>query len=72
VSGAKRFEWEGLGVIDGGLPIHLPMGVDQEGRGPIEPGQPYRYVCWCGQSCPLGEALELAWKAGRIVGQESS
>ena len=52
---------------EGGLPVHLPMGVDSEGRGPMEPEQPHHYECWCiDRKCPLTLALQKAWDAGRI------
>ena len=52
--------WERLGVDDGGLPIHLPMGVNAEGQGPENDSAAHHYVCWCGEGCPLTAALALA------------
>ena len=33
------------------LPEHVMIGVDAEGNGPVEEGEPRfaRYVCWCGR-----------------------
>lgn len=52
--------WERLGLDDGGLPVHFPMGVDRRGRGPESP-KPHHYICWCGHpDCPLTQALQDA------------
>lgn len=57
--------WLDLGVDDGGLPIHLPMGVTAEGRGPTSDADAHHYVCWCANpDCPLTVALRQAWKIG--------
>lgn len=53
--------WDRLGVDDGLMPVHLPMGVDQDGRGPTDDSDAVRFVCWCGDAdCPLTSALTLA------------
>lgn len=31
----------------GGLPIHMPIGVNKQGEGPCEPETPHHRVCWC-------------------------
>lgn len=52
--------WDSLGMDEGGLPIHLPMGVNAKGQGPADVhGQvAHHFICWCGQSgCPLTIAL---------------
>ena len=57
--------WDRLGVDDGGLPAHLPMGVDEHGRGPANDSDAAYFICWCGDhACPLAEALKVAWRAG--------
>lgn len=57
--------WEKMGVDDGGLPTHLPMGVTREGQGPTDDSEADHYICWCGEPCVLAEALRKAWDAGR-------
>jgi hypothetical protein len=54
------FSWEDLGLDDGGMPIHLPMGVTVDGDGPTSDAEAHHFVCWCGQQCPLDKALRLA------------
>jgi hypothetical protein len=62
--------WERLGV-HGDLPAHLPMGVNKQGQGPVEPDPAHHYVCWCSDiDCPLTMALQHAWLAGRTVADE--
>lgn len=64
-----NLNWEGMGLNDGGLPAHLPMGVTAEGDGPVEPDPPHHVVCWCPDpECPLTRSLNEAWKAGRREG----
>lgn len=47
--------WDRLGMR-GDLPMHLPMGVNQQGHGPAM--HPHHFVCWCpDESCPLTLAL---------------
>lgn len=61
-----EFDWDNLGRDDGGLPIHLPMGVTKSGQGPAD-GTPalHHYECWCGDpKCPLTMALKSAWRLG--------
>lgn len=50
----------GLNEYDeGGLPIHLPMLVTAEGRGPCDDSDPdaHHYVCWCNTECSWQIAL---------------
>lgn len=55
----KNF-WERLGLDEGGLPFHFPMGVNRRGQGP-EGQNPHHYVCWCGAGdCPLTQAFQDA------------
>lgn len=56
----EQFSWENLGIDDGGMPIHLPMGVTADGDGPTSDAEAHHFVCWCGQQCPLDEALKRA------------
>lgn len=61
--------WDRLGFDEGGLPAHLPMGVDEFGRGPVEPEPAHHYVCWCADvECALTIKLQHAWAAGRRQG----
>jgi hypothetical protein len=61
----QPFRWDACGVDEGGLPVHLPMGVDEHGRGPAGDSEAAFYVCWCMDSkCLLTGALKLAWMAG--------
>jgi hypothetical protein len=64
--------WDRLGVDDGGLPTHLPMAVDEQGRGPVPDRQAWSWVCWCpDEECLLTQALMEAWRAGlRVVTTE--
>lgn len=53
--------WDRLGTDDGGMPVHLPMGVNASGQGPEDDSTAHHFVCWCGDSqCPLTRALALA------------
>lgn len=53
--------WDSLGVDDGGMPVHLPMGVNDAGEGPENDSNAHHYVCWCPDvNCPLTNALILA------------
>lgn len=62
------FTWSALGVDDGGLPAHLPMGVTADGDGPENDSDAHHYKCWCiDPQCPLTVALLLAHQAGRKV-----
>ena len=57
--------WGRVDGYEGGLPVHLPMGLTKDGHGP-EDEDPEHYRCWCGDlNCPLTLALERAWQAGR-------
>lgn len=57
--------WEQLGVDEGGLAMHLPMGVTAEGQGPEGDSMAHHYECWCADpNCPLTRALRQAWAAG--------
>lgn len=59
-----RFHWEGP-TDEVGLPIHLPMGVNERGQGPESDREADHYVCWCNdEECRLTVALHLAWSAG--------
>ena len=61
--------WDRLGVY-GDLAAHLPMGVDEQGRGPVEPDPAHHYECWCPDpECPLTMALQHAWSAGKRIGE---
>lgn len=61
----EPFRWEGP-VDEGGLPVHLPIGLNEDGLGPEDDDKAYRYVCWCNDpDCALTRALRLAWEAGR-------
>jgi hypothetical protein len=65
--------WDRLTVGEDGLPKHLPMGVDELGRGPVEPEPAHHYVCWCGDpECPLSLALQHAWASGRRKGHDDA
>lgn len=58
--------WEGMGLDEGGLPAHLPMGVNELGQGPEDDSVAHHYECWCfDPECPLTTALQLAWSAGK-------
>lgn len=58
------FRWDWL-TDEGGLPVHLPMGVSAEGRGPTRDDDAHHYLCWCmDPKCLLTEALRLAWESG--------
>ena len=45
---------------DGGLPVHLYIGVDIEGNGPTNDGEAYRFICWCFDG---GDCTVNPWKA---------
>ena len=61
--------WERLGM-KGGVPAHLPLEVNEVGRGPVPGVVAHHYECWCGDvECPLTLALQHAWSAGRRVGE---
>jgi len=63
---SNRFAWELLGVDEGGLPVHLPMGVNQQGQGPEDDSAAHHFECWCGDAnCPLTGALMAAFRKGR-------
>jgi len=65
-SGGDVGFWDRLGMDDGGMPVHLPMGVTERGQGPEDDSAAYAYVCWCGETeCPLTLALGHAWASGR-------
>ena len=58
------FRWA-LQADEGGLPVHLPMGVTEDGRGPTSDRGAHHYLCWCGHpACLLNDALRLAWESG--------
>lgn len=73
VSGAgvsgEPFRWDACGVDEGGLPVHLPISLDENQRGPTRDQDAYVYVCWCmDKDCLLTKALMDAWRAGmRLV-----
>jgi hypothetical protein len=57
--------WDRLGM-HGDLAEHLPIGVNEQGQGPVEPEPAHHYECWCSDpECPLTMALQHAWFAGR-------
>lgn len=65
-SGGDRGFWDQLGVDEGELPVHLPMGVTEDGQGPAGDEEAHHWVCWCGDvECPLTLALSHAWRSGR-------
>ena len=67
-SGGDRSFWDGLGVGEDGLPVHLPIGVNEHGQGPEQDSAAYTFTCWCGDpECPLSLALGHAWASGRRV-----
>lgn len=67
---AKAAEWQGLN--EGGLPKHLPMGVDADGNGPTDPEPPHHRVCWCADpECTWTEAL-AAERADSGVHEDST
>ena len=58
--------WDRLGVDEGGMPKHLPMGVTAEGEGPTNDGEAHHFACWCGDAeCPLTKALTQAEREAR-------
>jgi hypothetical protein len=64
------FDWSKLGTDEGGLPVHLPMGMTATGQGPENDDVAHHYECWCQDpDCPLTSALLLAWKAGIRAGR---
>jgi hypothetical protein len=67
-SGGDPGFWDRLGTDDGGMPVHLPIGVNERGQGPEDDSAAYTFTCWCGDTeCPLSLALGHAWAAGRRV-----
>lgn len=59
------FAWDNLGLDEGGLPTHLPMGVTVNGEGPEDDDKAHHYECWCHDPrCPLAVALRRAHQAG--------
>lgn len=57
--------WDGLGVHpETGMPLHLPMGVNSLGHGPVSDADAEYWICWCGEKCPLHSALVQAWMTG--------
>ena len=61
---AQPFRWDSQ-LDEGGLPVHLPMGVNTEGRGPEYDNEAHHYLCWCGDpKCLLTRALRDAWLSG--------
>lgn len=70
-SGGDPGFWDRLGVGEDGLPVHLPMGVNEHGQGPEDDSAAFTYVCWCGDTeCPLTLALGHAWASGTKANQE--
>lgn len=64
-SGVYRGFWNDLGVDGGGLPVHLPIAVNEAGEGPQNHSDAHTYICWCADpDCPLTRALGNAWAAG--------
>lgn len=60
----RPFSWYGLGTTEGGLPVHLPVGVTVDGEGPTNDDEADRFECWCRDPwCPLTEALRKAAEA---------
>lgn len=65
-SGGDVGFWERLGTDDGGMPVHLPIGVNAYGQGPEDDSAAYTFTCWCGDpECPLSLALGHAWTSGK-------
>ena len=63
--------WDRLGLDDGLMPVHLPVGVNSAGRGPENDSDAHHYVCWCADAkCPLSQALALADAAARADERE--
>ena len=61
-----NFDWASLGMDDGGMPIHLPIGVTVDRRGPADgTDELHHYECWCGHECALAHELRLAY-GGRL------
>lgn len=53
-----------------GMPVHLPMGVTADGRGPTEPRTPHHRICWCGhERCMWTVALAAERAEGRAAGR---
>lgn len=70
-SGGEPGFWDRLGVDEGGLPAHLPMGVNERGQGPEDDAAAYTWACWCGDvECPLTLALGHAWASGKRAGNQ--
>jgi hypothetical protein len=54
--------WARLGLDEGGLPAHVPMGVTEGGDGQQDDATARRYVCWRPYpNSPLTRASRLAW-----------
>jgi hypothetical protein len=69
----EKFHWEQAGLGEDGMTKHLPISVDELGRGPTDPDPAHHYVCWCGDpECPLALALQHAWAAGRRKGHDDA
>lgn len=61
--------WNRLGVDEGGLPVHLPIEVNEQGQGPEDRAIAHHTECWCGgPDCPLGRAL---LEAGRLARRQA-
>ena len=57
--------WGPMGYDEGGLPVHLPIGLTTDGDGPADSDKAACWVCWCGSpTCPLSAALQLSAEAG--------
>jgi len=53
--------WDGLGTDEAGMPVHLPMGVNAAGQGPVSDAEAHHWVCWCADpACPLTAVLRDA------------
>ena len=58
--------WDRLGTDEAGMPVHLPMGVNAAGQGPVIDADAHHWVCWCGKpTCPLTLVLRDAGQPGR-------
>ncbi len=62
--------WQALeheAIDDGGLPVHLAMGVNEDGQGPVADDEAHHYACWCGNpkchwTVALDRAAEAEWR----------
>jgi hypothetical protein len=57
-------------IDQGGMPVHVPIGVTIDGRGPADPATDpafHHWACWCpdGEKCPV--IFEMAWAALRSL-----